>query len=171
MKCPMSLAKQQSKTVEHGNKYKTFSQHNPFTIKAFLLRKKRLAAKPTQNTQQTTTTTPLPPKQMTLNQALQSQDTKRKARRNSQKEHCVGKLPLYLCVFIRGDKLTAKPELLEKNLKSSKLDWQMISPETVPVKFSRKNQIDLQMSVFLENSPIWVQVEHKVDGTSGTAPT
>ncbi|KAG5450690.1 hypothetical protein CSKR_102937 [Clonorchis sinensis] len=25
------------------------------------------------------------------------------------------------------------------------------------------------MSVFLENSPIWIQVEHKVDGNSGTA--
>ena len=36
---------------------------------------------------------------------------------------------------------------------------------------SRKNQIDMQMSVFLENSAIWVQVEHKVDGNSGTAPT
>ncbi|KAG5441449.1 hypothetical protein CSKR_107644 [Clonorchis sinensis] len=35
-----------------------------------------------------------------------------------------------------------------------------------------QNQIDLQMSVFRENSPIWVQVEHKVDGgNSGTAPT
>ncbi|KAG5453187.1 hypothetical protein CSKR_112749 [Clonorchis sinensis] len=34
-----------------------------------------------------------------------------------------------------------------------------------------QDQIDLQMSAFLENSPIWVQVEHKVDGNSGTAPT
>ncbi|KAG5441516.1 hypothetical protein CSKR_109769 [Clonorchis sinensis] len=33
-----------------------------------------------------------------------------------------------------------------------------------------QNQLDLQMSVFLENSPICVQVEHKVDGNSGTAP-
>ncbi|KER30306.1 hypothetical protein T265_03253 [Opisthorchis viverrini] len=39
------------------------------------------------------------------------------------------------------------------------------------VSISREKQIDLQMSVFLENSPIWVQVEHKVDGNSGTAPT
>ncbi|KAG5442028.1 hypothetical protein CSKR_111684 [Clonorchis sinensis] len=34
-----------------------------------------------------------------------------------------------------------------------------------------QNQIDLQMSVFLEISPIWVQIEHKVDGNSETAPT
>ncbi|KER32226.1 hypothetical protein T265_01659 [Opisthorchis viverrini] len=31
--------------------------------------------------------------------------------------------------------------------------------------------IDLQMGVFFEIGPIWVQVEHKVDGNSGTAPT
>ncbi|KAG5449056.1 hypothetical protein CSKR_100287, partial [Clonorchis sinensis] len=36
---------------------------------------------------------------------------------------------------------------------------------------SPKVSICLQMSVFLEISPIWVQVEHKVDGNSGTAPT
>ncbi|KAG5442080.1 hypothetical protein CSKR_102847 [Clonorchis sinensis] len=34
-----------------------------------------------------------------------------------------------------------------------------------------KNQIELQMNVFIEISLIWVQVEHKVDGNSGTAPT
>ncbi|KAG5445169.1 hypothetical protein CSKR_103341 [Clonorchis sinensis] len=34
-----------------------------------------------------------------------------------------------------------------------------------------QNQTDLQISVFIELSPIWVQVEHKVDGNSGTAPT
>ncbi|KAG5443726.1 hypothetical protein CSKR_112395 [Clonorchis sinensis] len=34
-----------------------------------------------------------------------------------------------------------------------------------------QNQIDLQMSVFVEISPIWVRLERKVDRTSGTAPT
>ncbi|KAG5451208.1 hypothetical protein CSKR_112837 [Clonorchis sinensis] len=34
-----------------------------------------------------------------------------------------------------------------------------------------QNQIDLQMSIFIEISAIWVQVEHKFDGNSGTAPT
>ncbi|KAG5440985.1 hypothetical protein CSKR_109696 [Clonorchis sinensis] len=34
-----------------------------------------------------------------------------------------------------------------------------------------QNQIYLQISVFLEISPIWIQVEHKVDGNSVTAPS
>ncbi|KAG5454717.1 hypothetical protein CSKR_104910 [Clonorchis sinensis] len=34
-----------------------------------------------------------------------------------------------------------------------------------------QDQIDLQISVFIEVSPSWVQAEHKVDGNSGTAPT
>ncbi|KAG5440965.1 hypothetical protein CSKR_109720, partial [Clonorchis sinensis] len=35
----------------------------------------------------------------------------------------------------------------------------------------RENQIHLQISVFVAVSPFWVQVEHKVDGNSGTVPT
>ncbi|KER26817.1 hypothetical protein T265_13932, partial [Opisthorchis viverrini] len=38
-------------------------------------------------------------------------------------------------------------------------------------RISRENQIDLQMSVFFKNSPIWVQVEHKTDGNLKTAST
>ncbi|KAG5450665.1 hypothetical protein CSKR_108785 [Clonorchis sinensis] len=34
-----------------------------------------------------------------------------------------------------------------------------------------QNQTDLQISVFIEISLIWVQVEHKVDRNSGTAST
>ncbi|KER23753.1 hypothetical protein T265_08441 [Opisthorchis viverrini] len=61
--------------------------------------------------------------------------------------------------------------------------WKFIFPPTTHLPRKRRNEAKetlvphnsnvnrLQISVFVEISPIWVQVEHKVDGKSGTSPT
>ncbi|KAG5441710.1 hypothetical protein CSKR_113433 [Clonorchis sinensis] len=39
------------------------------------------------------------------------------------------------------------------------------------VSLSQKTKLICNLVYFSKNSPIWVQVEHKVDGNSGNAPT
>ncbi|KAG5441518.1 hypothetical protein CSKR_109767, partial [Clonorchis sinensis] len=48
----------------------------------------------------------------------------------------------------------------------------LVCPNTWVISLApRENPLDMQMGVFVVISPIWVQVEHKVDGNAGTTST
>ncbi|KAG5446759.1 hypothetical protein CSKR_106870 [Clonorchis sinensis] len=79
-------------------------------------------------------------------------------------------LPSHLEAILRSD-LSATECAAPGRLMFQLLRYSTYRDTCIYVQLACKKQIDLQMSVFLENSAIWVQVEHKVDGNSRTAPT